>query len=79
MHDGTLRFLSYVLYDLDMKKKLTFLRILVGKSLRITCADSGLKAFKGVLVVMKGIWKKNLFFLQGSIVIGRVVITLICH
>lgn len=56
----------------NMKKNVDSLGVLVDKGLHNTLAASGLNAFKGVLVVMKGIRKKNLFYLYCSTVIGRV-------
>lgn len=65
MHNETSRSLIDVQFVSDMKKYLNSLGVLVGKCLEINLANSGLKATKGTLVVIKYIWK-NLFYLQGT-------------
>lgn len=63
MHDETIKDLTNVQYVLGMKKNL-ILEVLVGKSLRITLVELGLKDTKDAFVVMKSTQKKNLFYLQ---------------
>ncbi|KAM2859524.1 hypothetical protein COP2_024947 [Malus domestica] len=75
MHDGTVRELSDVRYVPDMKKNLISLGALESKGLKITMEGGVLKAVYGALVVMKGTRRNNLYFLQGSIVIGGAAVT----
>lgn len=49
-----------------MKKNHISSGVLINKGLHISLVDFDLKATRGVLVMMKGIWKKNLFHLQDS-------------
>ncbi|KAM2623430.1 hypothetical protein TB2_027936 [Malus domestica] len=75
MHDGTVRELSDVRYVPDMKKNLISLGALESKGLKITMEGGVLKAVYGALVVMKGTRRNNLYFLQGSTVIGGAAVT----
>ncbi|CAL9014787.1 unnamed protein product, partial [Prunus brigantina] len=75
MHDGTVRELSDVRYVPDMKKNLISLGALESKGLKITMEGGVLKAVHGALVVMKGTRRNNLYFLQGSTVIGGAAVT----
>ncbi|CAL8167989.1 unnamed protein product [Prunus armeniaca] len=75
MHDGTIRELSDVRYVPDMKKNLISLGTLESKGLKITMDSGVLKAVYGTRVVMKGIRLNNLYFLSGSTIIGRSVVT----
>ncbi|KAM1225757.1 hypothetical protein ACFX13_045186 [Malus domestica] len=75
MHDGTVRELSDVRYVPDMKKNLISLGALESKGLKITMEGGVLKAVYGALVVMKSTRRNNLYFLQGSTVIGGVAVT----
>lgn len=50
----------------EMKKNHISSGVLINKGLHISLVDFDLKATRGVLVMMKGIWKKNLFHLQDS-------------
>ncbi|BBN70037.1 hypothetical protein Prudu_1364S000100, partial [Prunus dulcis] len=67
IHDGTVRELS--------DKNLISLGALESKGLKITMEGGVLKAVYGALVVMKGTRRNNLYFLQGSTVIGGAAVT----
>lgn len=73
LHDKTIRDVTDIQYILNIKKILISLEVLDGRGLQATLADSSLIATKSVLVVMKDILKKNLFYQQGSIVADRVI------
>ncbi|CAB4316429.1 unnamed protein product [Prunus armeniaca] len=61
--------------DSDMKKNLISLGALESKGLKITMDSGVLKAVYGTRVVMKCIRLNNLYFLSGSTIIGRAVVT----
>ena len=69
LHDGTVKDLQDVRYISDLKKSLISLSALKSKEYSITLKDGGLKVSLDNLVVMKGMRRKNLYFLQGSTVI----------
>ena len=68
--DGSTRVLTDVRYVPSLKKNLISLGVLESKGLVVTMRDGILKVISGVLVIMKGIRKNNLYYYQGSTVIG---------
>ncbi|KAG8500936.1 hypothetical protein CXB51_003033 [Gossypium anomalum] len=69
-HDGSIQVLTDVHYVLSLKKNLISLGVLESKELTITLRDGLLKVVAGVLTVMKGIRRNNLYYLNGSTIIG---------
>ncbi|KAG8499730.1 hypothetical protein CXB51_006318 [Gossypium anomalum] len=69
-HDGSIQVLTYVCYVPSLKKNLISLRVLESKGLTITLRDGLLNVVAGVLTVMKGTRRNNLYYLNGSTVIG---------
>lgn len=76
MHDGTIRVLTYIRYALEMQKNFILLGVMIGKDLHIILAEWGLKVTKDTLVMMKGIWKRNLFYLYSRIIVDGDVVVL---
>ena len=70
LHNGSIRVLTEVRYVPDLKKNLLSLETLDLKGFKITIQDGVLKVVLGALVVMKGIRRGNLYFLQGSTIDG---------
>ena len=68
--DGSTRVLTDVRYVPSLKKNLISLGALESKGLVVTMRDGILKVTSGALVIMKGIRKNNLYYYQGSTVIG---------
>ncbi|GFZ19218.1 hypothetical protein Acr_27g0009570 [Actinidia rufa] len=75
MFDGTIRVLTDVRYVPDLKKNLLSLGTLDSKGYKVTMEGGILKVVRGALVAMKGTRKGNLYFLDGSTVTGRVVVS----
>ena len=75
LHDGTVKNLKEVRFIPEMKTNLISLGALEASGYTITLKDGGLKVSLENLVVMKGIRRKNLYFLQGSAVTGRAMTT----
>ena len=69
-HDGSTRILTEVRYVPSLKKNLVSLGALESKGLIVTLQDGGLKVTSGALVVMRGVRRNNLYYYQGSTVIG---------
>ncbi|KAK5803675.1 hypothetical protein PVK06_031324 [Gossypium arboreum] len=69
-HDGSIQVLTDVRYVPSLKKNLISLGALESKGLTITLRDGLLKVVAGQLTVMKGTRRNNLYFLNGSTVIG---------
>ena len=69
-HDGSTRILRDVRYVPKLKKNLISLGSLESKGLVVTIRDGVLKATSGALVMLKGIRKNNLYYYQGSTVVG---------
>ena len=69
-HDGSIQVLTDVRYVPSLKKNLISLGALESKGLTITLRDGLLKVVAGVLTVMKGTRRNNLYYLNGSTVIG---------
>ena len=74
MHSGTTRILTDVRYILDLKKNLISLGTLDAKGYKVTLEGGILKVVKGALVAMKGTRRGNLYYLDGSTIIERVVV-----
>ncbi|KAL4341388.1 hypothetical protein GQ457_08G037140 [Hibiscus cannabinus] len=70
--DGSTRVLTNVRYVPSLKKNLISLRALESKGSVVTIRDGVLKVKYGALVLMKDIRKNNLYYYQGSTVIGAV-------
>ncbi|KAG8484084.1 hypothetical protein CXB51_023049 [Gossypium anomalum] len=69
-HDGSIQVLTDVRYVPRLKKNLISLGVLESKVLTITLRDGLLKVVVGVLTVIKGTIRNNLYYLNGSTVIG---------
>ncbi|KAG8502454.1 hypothetical protein CXB51_000383 [Gossypium anomalum] len=70
--DGSTRVLTDVRYVPSLKKNLISLGALESKGSVVTMRDGVLKVTSGALVILKGIRKNNLYYYQGSTVIGAV-------
>ena len=71
-HDGSTRILRDVQYVPKLKKNLISLGALESKGLVVTMRDEILKATSGALVILKGVRKNNLYYYQGSTMVGTV-------
>ena len=69
-HDGSTRVLTDVWYVLKMKKNLISLGALERKGFIVSMRDGIVKVISGSLVVMKGTRRNNLYYYNGSTVIG---------
>ena len=69
-HDGSIQVPTDVHYVPSLKKNLISLGVPESKRLTITLRDELLKVVVGALAVMKGIRRNNLYYFQGSTVIG---------
>ncbi|KAE8725113.1 hypothetical protein F3Y22_tig00009009pilonHSYRG00067 [Hibiscus syriacus] len=72
--DGSTRVLTDVRYVPNLKKNLISLGALESKGSVVTMRDGVLKVTYGALVMMKGIRKNNLYYYQGSTIIGAVAV-----
>ncbi|KAG6397662.1 hypothetical protein SASPL_143832 [Salvia splendens] len=70
--DGSTRILKDVRYVPQLKKNLISLGALESKGLVVMMRDGILKATSGALVMLKGVRKDNLYYYQGSTVVGTV-------
>ncbi|KAG6420222.1 hypothetical protein SASPL_116742 [Salvia splendens] len=70
--DGSTRILKDVRYVPQLKKNLISLGALESKGLVVMMRDGILKATSGALVMLKGVRKNNLYYYQGSTVVGTV-------
>ncbi|KAE8732040.1 F-box/kelch-repeat protein [Hibiscus syriacus] len=70
--DGSTRVLTDVRYVPSLKKNLISLGAVESKGSVVTMRDGVLKVTYGALVMMKGIRKNNLYYYQGSTIIGAV-------
>ncbi|KAG6389166.1 hypothetical protein SASPL_150625 [Salvia splendens] len=73
--DGSTRILKDVRYVPQLKKNLISLGALESKGLVVMMRDGILKATSGALVMLKGVRKNNLYYYQGSTVVGTVATT----
>ena len=69
-HDGSIQVLTDVCYVPSLKKNIISLGVLKSKGPTITLRDGLLKVVVGVLMVMKGTRRNNLYYFQGSTIIG---------
>ena len=69
-HDSSIQVLTDVRYVPSLKKNLISLGVPETKRLTITLRDGLLKVVAGALAVMEGIRRNNLYYFQGSTVIG---------
>ncbi|KAG6386087.1 hypothetical protein SASPL_154974 [Salvia splendens] len=70
--DGSTRILKDVRYVPQLKKNLISLGALESKGLVVMMRDGILKATSGALVMLKGVRKNNLYYYQGSTVVGTI-------
>ncbi|KAL5850870.1 hypothetical protein ACOSQ4_008883 [Xanthoceras sorbifolium] len=73
-HDGSTRVLTEVRYVPDMKKNLISLGVLESKGLIVTMRDGILKITSGALVMLKGTRKNNLYYYDGSTIVGTAAV-----
>nr|XP_027109490.1 uncharacterized protein LOC113729387 [Coffea arabica] len=69
-HDGSIRILKDVRYVPNLKKNLISLGVLESKGLIVTMRDEIFKTTSRALVMLKGVRKNNLYYYQGSTVVG---------
>ncbi|KAJ9547247.1 hypothetical protein OSB04_019790 [Centaurea solstitialis] len=70
MHDGMVRTLTDVRHVPDMKKNLISLGALDKKGFKYSGGGGVIRVTKGALVVMKGVMKDTLYFLEGNTIVG---------
>ena len=75
MHDGIIRTLIDVRHVLELKKILISLRTLDSNGCTYKARGGVLRISKGALVVMKGKKINGLYTLQGSTIIGAIVVS----
>jgi hypothetical protein len=75
IHNGIVKTLTEVWYVPDLKKNLFSLEVLESSGYKIIMHGRVLRAICGVLVALRCTRKGNLYFLDGSTVIGRVVVS----
>ena len=68
MFDGRIRELTGVRYVPALRKNLISLGVLAAEGLKVCIEDRILKVVKGSLIVMKGVGRRNLYYLRGSTV-----------
>ena len=68
MFDGMVRELKQVRYVPQVKKNLISVGALEVLGHRVSIRDGILKMNKGSMVVLKGIWNNNLYYLMGSMI-----------
>ena len=73
-HDGVVRRLTNVRYVPNLKKNLISLGAMESKGFNIVMEDGILKVMYGAHTVIKGNRKNNLYYLEGSTIIGSVAI-----
>ena len=69
-HDGLIQVLTDVRCVPSLKKNLILLGVIESKGLTITLRDCFLKVVADALTVMKDTRRNNLYYFQGSIIIG---------
>ena len=70
LHDRTIRNLTEVRYILDLKKNLISVGFLEFKVFKITMENGILKVSYGAFVVLRATRKRNMYFLDGSTIVG---------
>ena len=73
--NGTITILIDIRYVPNLKNNLISLGTLDSNGSKVTVKKGILKVIRGALVAMKGTRKRNLYFLDGNIVIERVVVS----
>ena len=71
-HDGSIRVLKDVFYVPKLEKNLISLGVVESKGLVVIIRDGDLNVISNALLVMKGSRRNNLYYYNGSIVIGVV-------
>jgi len=66
MFDGVIRELKGVRYVPQLKRNLISVGILEASDMVISVRDGDLRMIKGSMVVMKGVCRENLYYLNGS-------------
>lgn len=79
MYDGIVRTLTDVWYVPESKKNLISLGVLDSNGCRCTIEGGVMKVSKGALVVIRGQQNDNLYILQGSMVSGTTVVSLLTN
>ena len=74
LHDGTIRNLTEVRYIPDLKKNLLSIGFLESKGFRIAMENGILKVSYGAFVALRSTRKRNMYFLDGSTVVGGATI-----
>ena len=72
MFDGIVRELKKVRYVPQLKRNLIFVGSLKALDLEVSIGDSVLKMTRGLMVILKGVRRNNLYYLKSSTVIGQV-------
>ena len=75
MSDGVIRELVGVRFVPQLRKNIISLGALEAAGYRVTLADARLKVTFGSMIVMKGVRRRNLYYLHGSTVIDREMTT----
>ena len=75
LHDGTIRNLTKVLYILNLKKNLISVGFLEFKVFKIAMENGILKVSYGAFVVLRATRKRNMYFLDGSTIVGGATTT----
>ena len=70
LHDGTVRNLTEVRYIPDLKKNLIYVGFLESKGFKITMENGILKVSYGAFVALRATCKRNMYFLDGSTIVG---------
>ena len=73
-HNGLIQVLTDVRYVPSLKKNVISLQVLESKWLTITLRDGLLKAVTRALIMVKDTRRNNLYYFQGSTVIGSISI-----
>ena len=72
LHNGTTRELTNVWYIPNLKKNLIFLGALESNGFQVSIESIVLRVTRGALVVMKGLRRNHLYYLQGKTVVGGI-------
>ena len=72
MFDGMVRELKEVRYVPHLKRNLISIGALEALGLAVSIRDGVLKIIKGSMVVLKGVRRNNLYYLNGSTITGQV-------
>ena len=75
MFDGIIRELNDVIYVPSLRKNLISIGALVGEGLNVRIEDMVLKIVEDSRIVMKGVRRRNLYYLLGSTAIDREMTT----